>query len=369
MSREPAQRRPRLGAEEDRATNGRPIRFPRPSATTTSNAGIRASATSCRATSRRAPPKQACDEGRGVGETRPGGLSRFQGGHPAPRCRGHQGAIRQPVRDVRADHRRRSLQGSDAHLPRHPLHDGRSVGGLQPDEHDPGAVRARRSELLRSRRQPPRRQRADAGARRRLFHRALHRRQLPRRRNAGKGHDRPRGVQGGCRQRPRAHRQSARRQGQATVRQIHRAARPHHVGQRRHGAQRGGPATRRWRKIRTLRDEFWQDVVGLGRDEQPQPDARLRRPRRRLHGVRRAARRSTPCIGTNRAAATSARSSRRPTAKRCATTSSYRYVAAWEFKGVGRRRRFTRSRWCSTKCIPRSGVTSDAARKRSPSEL
>ena len=36
------------------------------------------------------------------------------------------------------------------------LHDGRAVGGLQPDEHDPGPVRARRGELLRPRREPAR---------------------------------------------------------------------------------------------------------------------------------------------------------------------------------------------------------------------
>ena len=39
----------------------------------------------------------------------------------------------------------------------------------------------------------------------------------------------------------------------------------------------------------------------------------------------------------NRAAATSARRARRPTAKRCATTTNFTYVAAWEFNGVGQR--------------------------------
>ena len=51
------------------------------------------------------------------------------------------------------------------------LHDGWALGRLRPDEHDPRAVRARRGELLRSRREPARRERADAGARRRLLHR------------------------------------------------------------------------------------------------------------------------------------------------------------------------------------------------------
>ena len=54
-----AQRRARLGAEEPRATRARRTRFPRPIATTTSNGSIRASATSCRATSPRATPSRS----------------------------------------------------------------------------------------------------------------------------------------------------------------------------------------------------------------------------------------------------------------------------------------------------------------------
>ena len=78
-------------------------------------------------------------------------------------------ALRQPLRHVRAHHRRGPVRGADAHLPGRPLHDGRPVGRLQPDEHHPRPVRARRGELLRPRRQPPRRQRADAGPGRRLL--------------------------------------------------------------------------------------------------------------------------------------------------------------------------------------------------------
>ena len=40
-----------------------------------------------------------------------------------------------------------------------PLHDGRPVGGLQPDDHPARPVRPRRGQLLRPRRQPARRQR------------------------------------------------------------------------------------------------------------------------------------------------------------------------------------------------------------------
>jgi succinate dehydrogenase / fumarate reductase flavoprotein subunit len=45
------------------------------------------------------------------------------------------------------------------------------------------------------------------------------------------------------------------------------------------------------------------------------------------------ARRAAPA--RSRAAATSARRARRPTAKRCVTTPNFTYAAAWEFKGVG----------------------------------
>src|SRR5207249_11468584 len=38
--------------------------------------------------------------------------------------------VRQSVRDVRAHHRRESVRGADADLPRPALHHGRAVGGL-----------------------------------------------------------------------------------------------------------------------------------------------------------------------------------------------------------------------------------------------
>ena len=78
--------------------------------------------------------KAVCDEGRGVGES---GLAVYLDFADAIKRLGqrrHQGALRQPLRHVSQDHRRGSVQGADADLPRHPLHDGRPVGGLQPDE-------------------------------------------------------------------------------------------------------------------------------------------------------------------------------------------------------------------------------------------
>ena len=58
---------------------------------------------------------------------------------------------------------------ADAHLPRRALHDGRPVGRLRPAVDDPRPVRDRRGQLLRPRRQPARRLRADAGPGRRLL--------------------------------------------------------------------------------------------------------------------------------------------------------------------------------------------------------
>ena len=80
--------------------------------------------------------KEVCDEGRGVGAERAAASTSIS---PTPSSgsgeQTHPRALRQPVRDVRADHRRESVQGADAHLPGRALHDGRALGGLQPDEH------------------------------------------------------------------------------------------------------------------------------------------------------------------------------------------------------------------------------------------
>ena len=118
--------------------------------------------------------KNVCDEGRGVG---PGGLGVYLDFADAISRLGRdarRGEVRQPVRDVRADHRRGPVRGADADLPGRALHDGRPVGRLRPAVHDPRPVRGRRGELLRPRRQPPRRLRADAGPGRRLLRAAQH---------------------------------------------------------------------------------------------------------------------------------------------------------------------------------------------------
>ena len=80
--------------------------------------------------------KAVCDEGRGVGDT---GLSVYLDFADAIKRLGVdiiKRALRQPVRHVRPDHGRDPVQGADAHLSRRPLHDGRALGRLQPDDHD-----------------------------------------------------------------------------------------------------------------------------------------------------------------------------------------------------------------------------------------
>ena len=106
------------------------------------------------------------------------------------------------------------------------LHDGRPVGGLQPAKHHSRPVRPRRSEFLRPRRQPPGRQRADAGLGRWLFRHAVHHRQLSGHDEAGQS--RRRRIP---RSRGRARRHSRRRQTAGDQRQAHRRFLPSRTGQ------------------------------------------------------------------------------------------------------------------------------------------
>ena len=63
----------------------------------------------------------------------------LRGDEPARQGR-HRGALRQPVRDVPAHHRREPVRHADAHLPGQPLHDGWALGRLRADDHDPRPV-------------------------------------------------------------------------------------------------------------------------------------------------------------------------------------------------------------------------------------
>ena len=124
--------------------------------------------------------KAMIDEDRGVGARRNGVYLDFADAIARLGVDVIRGPLREPVPDVRADHGRGPVPRADADLPRSALHDGRPVGGLRPDDDDPGAVRDRRGELLRPRREPARRLGADAGARGRLLHPAGDDRGLPR---------------------------------------------------------------------------------------------------------------------------------------------------------------------------------------------
>ena len=203
-----------------------------------------------------------------------------------------------------------------------------TMGGLWVDynlmSNDSRAARARRSELLRPRRQPPRRQRADAGARRRLLRHPVHDRRLPGEQPAAEGHDRRRRVQGSG----RPTRRSADRQ--AAVGQGH-ARHPRDPPRARHascGTTSGWRAPRRACGARSRRSRSCATSSGTT----------CRCPGRPTTSIRASSTpgaspttwsspscwRSTRCTGANRAAATSARRARRRTARRCATTSTTR---------------------------------------------
>ena len=123
--------------------------------------------------------KAVCDEGRGVGDS---GLAVYLDFADAIKRLGRDvikaryGNLFDMYTKITAED---PVCGADADLPGDPLHDGRSVGRLQPDEHGPRPARARRGELLRSRGEQARRQRADAGPGGRLLRHSLHVGELP----------------------------------------------------------------------------------------------------------------------------------------------------------------------------------------------
>ncbi len=209
---------------------------------------------SCRAA------KQVCDEGRGVGESGLGVYLDFADaiqrlGEDKVRERygnlfdiyheiTNENAYQVPMRIYPAVHY--------------------TMGGLWVDynlmSNLPGPVRARRGQLLRPRRQPPRRQRADAGPGRWLLRHSLHHLQLPRHGEARQAPEhRPRRLQGRRKTVSGHHPASAGHQGQAHGGFLPQGTGQDHVGTLRHGAQRGRPqegaATHP-----ALREEFWKNV-------------------------------------------------------------------------------------------------------------
>ena len=158
-----------------------------------------------------------------------------------------------------------------------------TMGGLWVDynlmSNLPGLLRAGRGEFLRSRREPPRRQRADAGPGGRLFRPAVHDRQLSRARKPATRstpdhpefkkaeEDVPRPHAAGC---------SASTASAPSI-HFHRELGLMHVGQMRHGPQRSRPEGGARSRIPALREEFWKNVNVLGRERGVEPD-RSKRP-------------------------------------------------------------------------------------------
>ena len=130
-----------------------------------------------------------------------------------------------------------------------------------------------------------------------------------------------------------------------------------HVGMARNEAEPAHALER----IPELREEFWQNVSVPGRAEQPEQEPRVRRPRRRLPGVRRVL--ALDALERQRVV-------RRPLPRgvpdpRRRGAARRRALRARRRPGSSRasasRRCCTRKRWCSSTCTRRSGVTSEAS--------
>ena len=133
----------RIWVPRRRATSGRRTRSRKTNATIIWSAAIPASATSCPATSLRAMPRRCATR---AAESARAGLGVYLDFSDAINRLGET-SIRERYGNLFDMYQRitgrEPLQGPDAHLPCHPLHHGRPVGGLQPAEHHPRAVCAR----------------------------------------------------------------------------------------------------------------------------------------------------------------------------------------------------------------------------------
>ena len=316
-----AQRRPRVGAGEAGRdsiagldSRGRARLLPRAAVPELRQPGATRHLVAGRQAGRRLGPRRRAAEERRV--------PRLLGRDRPARVRRRVGALLEPVRDVRADHGREPDQGADADLSRLALHDGRAVGRLRADDHRARPVLRRRGELLRPRRQPPRRLRADAGPGRWLLRAAVHDQQLPR----------PDAQQAGARQRPPGVRRG-RECGSGAVRGVpvdrrHPVARPlppgarqDRVGLLRHGAHGRGPREGALGDPGAVR-RVQEGSAGHRRRRERQPDAREGRPGR---GLLRAGDGDVPrprWTAARAAAATSAPSTRTRRARRSATTTT-----------------------------------------------
>ena len=160
---------------------------------------------------------------------------------------------------------------------------------------------------------------------------------------AAEGHHRSRRLQGSGQQRAGADQQAALGERQPRHPRHPPRTRAHHVGRRRDGADRCEPAARAGGDSQAARRVLAQRV-GAGHARQPEPEPRVRRPRRRLPRVRRTAGARRARSQASRAAGTSAKKARRRTAKRCATTSTTRTWRRGSSRASARSRSCTRSR-------------------------
>ena len=280
--------------------------------------------------------KVVCDEGRGVGET---GLAVYLDFRDAIQRLGED-VIKERYGNLFDMYERITGEDPykvpDAHLSGDPLHDGRPVGGLQPDVHDSRAVRDRRGQLLRPRRQPPGRQRADAGPGRRLLRPAEHHRRLPgarpssRRSTATHPAVREAESQVDC-----VTKRLLEIKGTRSVDSYHRELGKimwDYCGMSRNGR---GPEDRRSREIPALREQFWRDVKVLGDGRGAEPVARKGGRVADFFELAElmcldALERNESCGGHFR------EEYQTPEGEAARDDEHYSYAAAWEFRGVGK---------------------------------
>ena len=175
----------------------------------------------------------------------------------------------------------------------------------------------------------------------------VHDRQLPRRaRSPANVDDDHAGVQARRRTTsPSARERLLAIKGKRTVDSLPPRARQAHVGRLRHGAQRSRACKHALAADPGAARGVLAERARARQRRGAEPVAREGRPRRRLPRARRADVPRRARSATSPAAATSARSTRPPTARRCATTSDFCHVAAWEYDGrPAERPRCTRSR-------------------------
>ncbi len=235
--------------------------------------------------------KEVCDEGRGVGPDRARASTSTSptpssGSAAARSARGTATSSRcTSASPARTPTRCRCASTRPSHY---------TMGGLWVDYNlmstIPGLFVLRRGELLRPRRQPPRRQRPDAGPGRRLLRPPLHRSATtsPRRSSTRSTTSHPEVAGGGGRGRGAHRRRCSPSRASARSTSFHRELGKIMWENCGMAPQRGRPRARRSQKIPALREEFWKNVSVPGSGRRAQPVAREGRPRGRLPRARRA---------------------------------------------------------------------------------